>query len=167
VSLTQEAVRELFEYREDGNLVRRKAGMGNGNYAGRKIGTTPKMTRNSRYSMTKVHGEHWCVHKLIYLYHHGVVPKHLDHINGDTSDNRIENLREATAAQNMQNRKTFANNKSGHKGVAWSKFHSKWFVYMDVNKVRINHGYFDDLGEAALAASELRKIHHGSFASKN
>ena len=55
---------------------------------------------------------------------------HLDHINGDTSDNRIENLREATAAQNMQNRKTFANNKSGHKGVAWSKFHSKWFVYM-------------------------------------
>jgi len=60
--------------------------------------------------------EHWMVHKLIYLWHHGFVPEQLDHINRDTTDNRIENLRPADTANNAQNRRLFANNKSGCKG---------------------------------------------------
>lgn len=161
--LTQSQVREIFEYREDGNLLRKEACGGRGNLAGRVIGTKPKMTRSNRYSITKIHGEHWCVHKLIYLYHHGYVPKQLDHINGDASDNRIENLREASSSENMMNRRIFSNNNSGHKGVSWSKSHNKWFVYMNVNKVRKNFGYYDDLEIAALLASEVRDLHHGNF----
>ena len=163
MALTQERLKEMFDYREDGNLIRKHSIGGNGNMAGRVIGTKPKMTRDSRYSATKIHGEHWMVHKLIYLYHYGYVPKQLDHINGDTSDNRIENLREVSSSENMMNRRIFSNNKSGYKGVAWSKFHSKWFVYINVNKVRKNYGYYDDLEIAALLASEVRDLHHGNF----
>ena len=163
MALTQERLKEMFDYREDGNLIRKHSIGGNGNKAGRAIGTKPKMTRNSRYSATKIEGEHWCVHKLIYLYNYGCVPDQLDHINGDTSDNRIENLREANSSENMRNRRIFSNNKSGHKGVSWSKCHGKWYVYMNVNNARKHLGYYDDLEIAALLASEVRDLHHGNF----
>jgi hypothetical protein len=161
--LTQAIVREMFDYREDGNLIRRYAMMGNGNYAGRVIGTKPKGTRSDRYSSTKINGQHWSVHKLIYLYHYGVIPQHLDHINQNSSDNRIENLRIATVSQNMCNRKIFANNTSGCKGVSWHKKQSRWFVYVDVNKKRKNIGYFDNLELADLVATEARNLYHGAF----
>jgi hypothetical protein len=163
VALTQERLKEMFDYREDGNLIRKHSMGGNGNKAGRAIGTKPRMTRDNRYSATKISGKNWMVHKLIYLYHYGYIPDQLDHINGDTSDNRIENLREANSSENMMNRRIFSNNKSGYKGVSWSKFHGKWFVYVDVNKVRKNYGYYDDLEIAALLASEVRDLHHGNF----
>lgn len=161
--LTQENVRNMFDYREDGNLIRKHSIGGNNNKAGRVIGTKPKMTRNNRYSATTVDGKHWCVHKLIYLYHYGQVPDQLDHINGDTSDNRIENLREANSSENMRNRRVFSNNKSGYKGVSWSKCHGKWYVYMNVNNARKHLGYYDDLEIAASLASEARDLHHGNF----
>ena len=163
MAVTQERLKEMFDYREDGNLIRKHSIGGNGNKAGRAIGTKPKMTRNSRYSATKIGGEHWCVHKLIYLYHHGYVPNQLDHINGDTSDNRIENLREANSSENMRNRGIFSNNKSGHKGVSWSKSHGKWYAYVNINNSRKHLGYYDDIEIAALLASEVRDLHHGNF----
>lgn len=163
MEVTQDRLKAMFDYREDGNLIRKHSIGGNGNKAGRVIGTKPKNNRDNRYSATTIHGEHWCVHKLIYLYHYGYVPKQLDHINCDTSDNRIENLREASSSENMMNRRIFSNNKSGHKGVSWSKSHGKWFVYMNVDKVRKNFGHYDDLEIAALLASEVRDLHHGNF----
>ena len=156
-------VREMFDYREDGTLIRRHSTMGNGNYAGRVVGTTPDGTRTNRYSSTKIHGQHWCVHKLIYLYHHGVVPEQLDHINQDSADNRIENLRVASASENMCNRKLFAHSTSGCKGVSWHKAQSRWFVYVDAKKKRKNIGYFDDLELADLVATEARNLYHGAF----
>jgi hypothetical protein len=163
--LTQEMVREMFDYREDGKLIRRHAIMGNGNYAGRVVGTTPKGTRSSRYSVTKIHGQHWCVHKLIYLYHHGVVPSQLDHINRDTSDNRIENLRPANSSQNSCNRKLFSNNTSGCKGVSWIKESQKWLAHVSINNKTIRLGKFDDLELAELVAIEARDLFHGKYAN--
>lgn len=163
--LTQAMVREMFDYRKDGNLVRRHSIMGNGNYAGRVVGTKPSGERNFRYSTTKVSGQHWCVHKLIYMYHYGVVPAQLDHINRDTTDNRIENLRVASPASNMQNRNLFKNNTSGCKGVSWNKRIGQWQTYIQVDK-RLKHlGYFDDLELAALVAMEARDKYHGAFAT--
>ena len=163
MALTQEMVKEMFDYREDGNLIRRHSTMGNGNYAGAVVGTTPKGTRSSRYGTTKIHGQHWCMHKLIYLYHHSVIPKHLDHINQNATDNRIENLRVASASENMRNRKLFANSTSGCKGVSWHKRIGQWFAYVDINKKRKCVGYFDDLELADLVATEARNLYHGAF----
>lgn len=162
--LTQKMIQEMFDYRVDGNLIRRHSIMGNGNHAGAVIGTIPKGTRSSRYSTTKIHGKHWCVHKLIYLYHHGVVPDQLDHINRNPFDNRIENLRPANASQNTCNRSTFSNNTSGVKGVSWHKARSCWFVYIDVNKQRRNLGYFKDFELASLVSTESRDLYHGKYA---
>jgi len=166
--ITQDQVKDLFEYREDGFLVRKRASMGNGIYAGRPVGNLNAKalgSRNTRYVTTKIQGQHWCVHKLIYLYHHGHVPEQLDHINGNSLDNRIENLRPATSAQNMSNRKIFSNNTSGCKGVNWNKRNKKWQVSVGVNKKQKHIGYFDDFELAELVALEARDKYHGNFAN--
>jgi hypothetical protein len=163
--LTQEMVREMFDYRDDGKLIRRYSTSGNGNYAGKVIGTTPDGTRSNRYSATKINGQHWCVHKLIYLYHHGVVPPQLDHINRDTSDNRIENLRPANSSQNSCNRKLFSNSTSGCKGVSWIKASKKWLAHITLNKKMMKLGMFDDLELAELVAIEARDLYHGQYAN--
>jgi hypothetical protein len=164
--LTQSEVQELYDYREDGNLIRRTATSGPVGAIGRVVGHYPKkLTRNNRYATTKIGGEHWCVHKLIFLWHHGYVPEQLDHINRNTLDNRIENLREANTTQNSSNRKLFANNTSGAKGVSWASRQNKWFVYVDVNKKRKNIGCFEDFELAELVAMEAREKYHGLFAN--
>lgn len=166
MNITQEQIKQLFDYRDDGSLIRRVALPGINNGVGTIVGCKPKtITRNNRYVTTKIKGQHYCVHRLIYLYHHGRVPDQLDHINGNTLDNRIENLRPANQSLNMMNRKTFANNKSGVKGVHWHKRSQKWFVYVDVNKQRKNIGYFEDFDLAELVANEARAKFHGSFAN--
>jgi hypothetical protein len=163
--LTQDRVKDLFDYREDGKLIRRRATGGNGNYAGRVIGTTPTGERENRYSTTKIRGQHWMVHKLIYLWHHGVVPEQLDHINRDTTDNRIENLRPADTTKNAQNRRLFANNKSGCKGVIWHVRIKKWQAYVSVDKKMKHLGYFEDIELADLVATEARDLYHGQYAN--
>lgn len=164
MEITQQLLHELFDYREDGSLVRKYSTSGNGNHAGKVVGCIPK-SKTNKYVTTKIKGQHWCVHKLIYMYHHGFVPDQLDHINRNKLDNRIENLRPASPEENASNRKLFSNNKSGAKGVFWDKPKNKWFVYLDVNKTRKNIGYFEDFELAELVAIEARNKYHGAFAN--
>lgn len=53
-----------------------------------------------------------------FLYYKEQPPEYIDHINGDPTDNRIVNLRAATFSQNQHNRKRYANNKTGIKGIS-------------------------------------------------
>jgi len=157
MEISQEILKQMFDYREDGNLIRN----------GLVVGSKPKVvTRNRRYATTKIKGQHFCVHKLIYMYHHGVFPKQVDHINRNTLDNRIENLRLATNEQNMSNRGLFKTNKSGYAGVCWHKIKQKWGVNIGING-KIKHlGDFVDLDLAGLVSIEARDLYHGKYASK-
>jgi len=57
-------------------------------------------------------------HRVAWALHCGNWPvAGIDHINGDRSDNRIKNLREANQSQNSANRRLQPNNKCGFKGV--------------------------------------------------
>jgi len=166
--ITQEEVRTLFDYREDGSLIRKIATAGPGGQVGRVVGFVlagGSERPDKKYLATKIAGKHYCIHKLVYLWHHGEWPEQLDHINQDSLDNRVENLRPANACTNMQNRKMFKNNTSGAKGVAWNKRANKWQVYVGVER-KIKHiGYFPDLELAELVAHEARQKFHGAFAA--
>ena len=56
---------------------------------GRKVGTPD----SGGYLTVSMANSTYKVHRLVYLLHHGHIPKIIDHINGNRSDNRIENLR--------------------------------------------------------------------------
>lgn len=61
-------------------------------------------------------------HRLAWiLYYKEQPPKYIDHINGVQDDNRICNLRAATHSENQHNRKKYANNTSGIKGISKTK----------------------------------------------
>jgi hypothetical protein len=86
----------------------------------------------------------------------------VDHIDGNTLNNRRSNLRIATHAQNIQNGKLRSTNKSGYKGVRFS--HGKWVSEIKVNRQSHYLGRFDSPEEAYDAYCKAAKELHGEFA---
>ena len=93
---------------------------------------------------------------------------YVDHINQNGLDNRKANLRPATCAQNIRNRKKFFNkSRSRYKGLLWDRHYKKWRVRIHLNRTQIQIGVFDDEIEAAKAYDRAAKKYHGEFASLN
>ena len=127
MSLTYSYVRELFDYRPDGFLIW-KVRKGNKAIAGCVAGTF----NQNVYSDVMIDGKFYKSHRLIWLWHHGYMPEGcLDHINRVKSDNRIENLREASRSCNVRNTGNRATNKSGVKGVY--RHRNRWRAHITVN----------------------------------
>lgn len=90
----------------------------------------------------------------------------VDHINGNSLDNRKENLRFCTNQQNSFNRQAQKNNKLGIKGVSWKKSHKKFMARIKVGEKVIHLGHFDSAIKAALVYQEAEKKYFGEFARK-
>lgn len=160
--LTQERLKELFDY-QDGQLIRRTNRASNGNGNRWKAGTILGFSLNGGYVGASVDFKKYKLHRLIWLWHKGNLPTlDLDHKDGDPSNNRIENLREVTPSQNMQNiRKPRATNKSGFQGVY--KVNNRYRTSITTNGKVKNIGYFDTPEEAHAAyVAEKRKLHEFS-----
>jgi hypothetical protein len=103
--LTAEQVRELFDYdQQTGNLIWRDNKSG-GVMAGQVAGCI-----NARgYRRIRVDQVEYKAHRLVWLHVNGEWPsKQIDHINRNPGDNRIENLRDVTASENLKNRRRWA-----------------------------------------------------------
>lgn len=60
----------------------------------------------STYKLVGFNFKTYRAHRLAWYYHYGIAPHgDIDHINGDSCDNRIENLRVVSPRQNSQNLK--------------------------------------------------------------
>jgi len=116
------------------------------------------------YKEVGIQGKSYKVHRVIFMMFNGYLPKELDHIDGNRSNNCIENLRDATSSQNNYNQKLKSNNTSGYKGVSWCKYKEKWTVRVTTNKKVKQVGYFDDLELASLVAIEARNKYHSEYA---
>jgi hypothetical protein len=86
-----------------------------------------------------------------------------DHINGDTLDNRMSNLRAVTRQQNAMNHKKHKTNTVGVSGVYWEKQQKKWRVRIVANNKRFHIGYYKNLEEAIEARLEAEKKYYGEY----
>ena len=74
------------------------------------------------------------LHRLAWALTYGEWPRGMiDHINGNTSDNRIENLRVVNNGQNKQNTFPPSTNTSGYLGVSFHKKSGKWAANIKID----------------------------------
>lgn len=119
---------------------------------------------NNGYKVISYKGKRYLAHRLIYFYHHQKLPKYLDHINTNKLDNRIENLREATKAENAWNVGKTIRNKSGYKGICWRANKGYYEVTCCINGKQFYLGNYKDITDAKDTLQKFRLKKLGSFA---
>lgn len=145
--ISKHDVERVFVYCNSGRLVRRSTGR-----RGYK--------RPDGYVYTRLLGNSYPEHRLVFLLHNGFMPDQVDHKNGIRCDNRIENLREATHAENCMNRKSMGRSS---KGCYWQQKRKKWIAQIGFQGRRITIGYFDTEKEASMAYAKKSDELHGEF----
>ncbi|MXN51866.1 HNH endonuclease [Shinella sp. AETb1-6] len=129
-----------------------------------KAGDAAGTITTQGYVQISVDGELFLGHRLAWFYTYGRWPDaHTDHVDGDRANNRIANLREASAAQNCSNHGPQTNNTSGAKGVYWSKIRKKWVAQIGVAKRVINLGGFEEFEAAVKARAAAEVQYQGEF----
>jgi hypothetical protein len=151
--ITQEFLIENFDYKTDGYLVAK--------CNGKVLDVKPNKLG---YKTIRLCGKSIPYARLIFLFHFGFLPIVVDHISGNTSDNRIENLRAATHKENVRNRKP-TKNRDLPKGVA--KRGNRFFVAICVNRKTISLGSFSTSQDAATAYNKGALKYYGNFAKLN
>ena len=91
----------------------------------------------------------------------------IDHINGNTLDNRKQNLQICTTRQNQMKKRMQKNNTSGYRGVCWNKNQHKWQGAIVYKRKHFHLGLFSTKEEAALAYNKKAKELFGEFAVLN
>lgn len=156
-------LRELFVYDPDTGFLVRRIGK-KGARAGAIVGT-----RNSDgHLICRVDYRIFYVHRIAWKMHFGAdPPENLDHVNGDGADNRICNIRLANTKQNGSNRRLGKNNKTGVKGVSYSKAEKKWKVGLKNCGKSIHLGYFSEIDDAAQAYRVGSTEYYGDYARQS
>lgn len=81
----------------------------------------------------------------------------IDHIDGNRSNNKIENLRLVRKCDNLKNQRLYKNNKSGAHGVYWSKQKKKWCVQLTSGGEQMYYGCFSKLDDAKKKRAEIQR----------
>jgi len=87
----------------------------------------------------------------------------IDHIDGNGLNNRRQNLRITTRAQNARNMRKHVDNKSGFKGVSWNSEKQKWEGRIHTKEKRVFLGYFESAEIAYKAYVMASENMHGEF----
>jgi hypothetical protein len=104
---------------------------------------------------------------LVWLVETGTWPgPEIDHIDCDSLNDRIGNLRLATHAQNAANARRRRNNASGFKGVHWDKARGKWSAFISINNRNKGLGRFDDPQLAHQAYLTAAREHFKDFTNE-
>ena len=155
--VTQEQVRELFYYR-DGELYWKV-------HKPHTKKDKPAGYLSKKYKIVSINYKNYLNHRIIFLWHHGYIPKEIDHIDRNSLNNKIENLREATQSENNCNQKLRVTNKSGLKNIHWASDKKKWIAKITINKKTKFLGAYNDLELAEFVAEEARHKYHKEFAN--
>lgn len=157
MSLTQQRLKEVLDYDPETGIFIWK-----GNTSVRDIvGSVAGAPNKAGYWRIGIDAHRYRAHRLAFLWVEGYFPDaDVDHINGDRSDNRWQNLRPASRATNMRNARRYRNNKSGFTGIAWQEKTQKWRAEIKANGKQRYLGVYDKFWQA-LATRKIAERRHG------
>jgi hypothetical protein len=158
--LTADEVRRLLKYEPDTGTF--YWGVDTWNTS---VGDIAGSRQSRGYWHIKINRRLYMAHRLAWLFVTGEWPiGHVDHINGNRSDNRFANLRIATGSENAWNSSIRSNNACGYKGVHYKKAIKKFVAQIHVGW-RVRHlGVFHTAVEAHSAYWKAAQEHFGEFA---
>jgi hypothetical protein len=156
--ITYDALHELFRY-EDGNLYWKVKPNRN-----IRLDSEAGTVNSNEYVVVTINGKKHMAHRIIWEMHGRESAPMIDHVNGNTADNRIENLRAADNSKNQMNSKLRTDNSSGIKGVSWCSTYKRWVGQVWENGHCHKIGRFKSKEECAAAVAAAREIIHGEFA---
>ena len=163
-NLTKNQLTTLFDiYPENGKVFWKNVSKHHKRLNGIEAGCSQN-SRNKDYWVIKINNKKYKRGRLIFFYVHGKFPNPcIDHINGNSLDDRIENLREATVIENAWNhkkRKRKINLPMGVRNTPNGKFQARISYYGK----QIHLGVFDTSIEAENVYKLKRKELYGKFA---
>jgi hypothetical protein len=145
--LTQDELRRILHYSKRTGVFTWLVDSGARKCAGLEAGTLSTMNR----VYISIKRKKYLAHRLAWFYVYGVWPAaHVDHKDGDPTNNRLSNLREATAAQNQQNLRN-PKGLNPYVGVHFNKEHG-------VYTARINGKHIGYAKTAELAREMYLKV---------
>lgn len=153
-------LRSLIDYNpETGEFTWKARGLPcwDAKFAGNRAGHN---NRNTGYVHLKLMGRSFKAHRVAFAITHGRWPTNeIDHIDGNGLNNSIANMREATRAENNQNRSRPSSNTSGYVGVGRT-LDNMWVAQIRHNGVQHYIGYFDCPKKASEAYQEAKARLH-------
>lgn len=156
--LTQERLKEVLHYSPDTGVLTWAA------KTSRKVvvGSSAGSIRVDGYIHVGVDGTRYLAHRLAWLHVYGAWPtKHLDHVDGDRSNNSMRNLRVCTDAENGQNRKgPNANSRTGYLGVTYDRRYGTYSAHITRQGVKTHLGTFSTPEEAHQAYLAAKARYH-------
>ena len=137
----------------------------NAHYANKVAGCENVRRGGQKHCVSiRINAQLYMAHRVVWEMFNGDIPEGMmiDHINGNPFDNRIENLRLATPAQNMHNGRIPKTNTTRLKGVYRSG--NGWMARIRANGENIYVGQYPTKGLAAVARAKAALRFHGEFA---
>jgi hypothetical protein len=130
-------------------------------FAGKNAGSVVSSARSkTSYIAIKINGDSYKAHRLAFLLMGFELPKAVDHIDNDGTNNKWSNLRASDCFDNSRNLPMQKSNKTGVIGVNWHKSAKKWQARaVDPSGKRIDLGRYDSFDDAVAA----RKKHEKEF----
>lgn len=126
---------------------------------------------NGNYIQINFNSTRYLAHTVCWVLYYGKWPeRQLDHIDGDTLNNRKDNLREVSSSENKHNpQKLYATNTTGYPGITYFKRDGTYIVRLSVNGTRIYGGTFKTLDGAIVKRALMEKrygVHAHSLLGK-
>jgi len=151
--ITQKRLHELLNYNEATGVFTRKTSK-KGSPAGAVVGSR----ENTGYLKMSIDGKIYRAHRIAWIYFYGEIPGVIDHIDGDRSNNAIQNLRNVDQKTNMENKRMFKRHLAGA-----HRCRDKWRTSITVDRKTVHIGVFDTAEQASAAYIDAKRKYHKGF----
>jgi hypothetical protein len=156
--LSPEDLRNILEYNHETGELTWKESRGRVK-KGQKAGAVfTSQKGRSKYIIIGINGQSRMAHRVALAIYHGKHPSmYIDHIDGNSLNNRMSNLRDVDTVESGRNRPIQSNNTSGVVGVLWNKRQNKWIAEIHSDNKKIFLGAFKDKNKAILVRKEAEE----------